>query len=145
MDSGSNLTSTVHFLPCSIDYDGTAPVRSFFHIKSEDDGHLISHLRGRKLKGTISQLETSTSKTAGSSETSNETRLNGSLIGFHLTDNGPADDIARSQFAGRLHNRRGTRLCRWNRCQRFSILGRSLMLLNGLINCCLNQARLRRC
>lgn len=88
MDSGLNPTSTVHFLPCSIDYDGTAPVRSFFHVKSEDDGHLTSHLRGRKLKGTISQLETSTSKTAGSSETSNEIRLDGSLIGFHLTDNG---------------------------------------------------------
>ena len=102
MDSGSNPTSTestVHFLPCSIDYDGTAPVRSFFNIIQEDGEHLTSHLRGRKLKGVVSQLETSASKTAASSETSNESRSEESLIGLHLTDNGDRKWVVDGHFS----------------------------------------------
>jgi Ribonuclease H2 non-catalytic subunit (Ylr154p-like) len=99
MDTGSNPTSTVHFLPCSIDYNGSAPVKSFFQIQPECDGSLTSHLRGRKLKGVISQLETSDSKTAATSETSNESRCEETLIGLHLTDNGDRKWVVDGHFS----------------------------------------------
>lgn len=99
MDTGSNPTSTVHFLPCSIDYNGSAPVKSFFQIQPEDDGSLTSHLRGRKLKGIISQLETSASKTAATSETSNESRCEETFIGLHLTDNGDRKWVVDGHFS----------------------------------------------
>lgn len=99
MDTGSNPTSTVHFLPCSIDYNGSAPVKSFFQIQPEDDGSLTSHLRGRKLKGVISQLETSASKTATTSETSNESRCEETFIGLHLTDNGGRKWVVDGHFS----------------------------------------------
>ena len=52
--------SVIHLLPCSIDYDGSAPVNSFFHVAQEADGTLTSHLRGRELKGKVYTLEKST-------------------------------------------------------------------------------------
>lgn len=49
--------STVHLLPCSIEYDGTAPVKSFFHVTHEVDQTMRSHLRGRELKGRTIELD----------------------------------------------------------------------------------------
>ena len=43
--------STVHYLPCGIKYDGPTEVNSYFLIKKEKNGELVSHLRGRELKG----------------------------------------------------------------------------------------------
>jgi hypothetical protein len=42
--------STVHFMPCIIEYDGPAPVESYFSI-SETSGKLVSNFRGRRLVG----------------------------------------------------------------------------------------------
>jgi Ribonuclease H2 non-catalytic subunit (Ylr154p-like) len=55
-DGQCPTSSTIHFLPCSIDYDGTAPIKSFFQTTSDADGNLTSHLRGRKLKGKSVEL-----------------------------------------------------------------------------------------
>lgn len=50
--SNTNNQSTVHLLPCSIDYDGAAPIKSFFLIdKKGDSGTVMSHFRGRGLQG----------------------------------------------------------------------------------------------
>jgi hypothetical protein len=47
--------STVHHLPCSIDYVGPAPVQNYFLVSKMlemlDDGKYVSHFRGRKLFG----------------------------------------------------------------------------------------------
>ena len=46
--------SVMHLLPCDIDYNGTAPVNSFFQVKREEvRGQKImkSHFRGRELIG----------------------------------------------------------------------------------------------
>ncbi len=42
--------STVHFLPCTIDFDGPLAVNSFFQIQQTKTG-LRSSLRGRELIG----------------------------------------------------------------------------------------------
>jgi hypothetical protein len=47
--------STMHFLPCTIDYNGPAPVNSFFHV-SKVKINFKSALRGRELIGTELQL-----------------------------------------------------------------------------------------
>lgn len=46
-------TSIVHLLPCRIDYNGPAPVDSYFQVKKidGDDTILTAQLRGRELKG----------------------------------------------------------------------------------------------
>lgn len=44
--------SSIHYLPCSIKFDGPTDVNSYFRIKEEaQGGELVSHLRGRELKG----------------------------------------------------------------------------------------------
>ena len=48
--ANNNQDSTIHLLPCTIDFNGPAPVSSYFRIKSEQ-GVLTSHFRGRKLRG----------------------------------------------------------------------------------------------
>ena len=60
-DEPSSL-STVHLLPCSIEYNGTAPVKSFFHISRAGDNTLRSHLRGRELKGRELEINSSYSR-----------------------------------------------------------------------------------
>jgi hypothetical protein len=63
-------TSIVNLLPCRIDYDGPAPVNSYFRIKRKrkrDDTKdiLLSHFRGRQLTGL-------------------ELNLTKDVIGFHV-------------------------------------------------------------
>ena len=48
--NGDQNMSTMHFLPCSIDYDGPVPVNSFFRIKRSKNG-IKAALRGRELVG----------------------------------------------------------------------------------------------
>lgn len=48
--------STIHLMPCTIEYDGNAQVKSFFHVQQETDGTLRSHFRGRELRGSILDL-----------------------------------------------------------------------------------------
>lgn len=57
-----STSSTIHFLPCSIDYDGTAPIKSFFQTSNDSDGTLVSHFRGRKLKGKLVELNVTQEK-----------------------------------------------------------------------------------
>jgi ribonuclease H2 subunit C len=55
---GSKSSTTVHYLPCGIKYDGPTDVNSFFRIsKSDKDSEvLVSHFRGRELKGQVVHL-----------------------------------------------------------------------------------------
>jgi hypothetical protein len=47
----------VHYLPCSIKYDGPTDVGSFFRVaKDPNTGTLTSHMRGRELKGSVVDL-----------------------------------------------------------------------------------------
>ena len=45
--------SSVHLLPCSIAYDGNAPVSDFFRVKKSDDAKAADRaaFRGRALQG----------------------------------------------------------------------------------------------
>jgi hypothetical protein len=52
--SEENL-STVHLLPCTIDFDGPVPVNSFFQIKKAKND-LRSAFRGRELVGSVLTL-----------------------------------------------------------------------------------------
>ena len=49
-------SSRIHMLPCSIEYDGIAPVSSFFHVSKKKDNSLVSHFRGRELRGVAYEL-----------------------------------------------------------------------------------------
>ena len=51
-DLDTNI-STVQSLPFNTDFDGNAPVRSFFRSELAPSGELTSHFRGRELKGAI--------------------------------------------------------------------------------------------
>jgi hypothetical protein len=49
-----NNNNTIHHLPCSIDYDGPAPIEDYFRVsecKTRGPGKLVSHFRGRQLFG----------------------------------------------------------------------------------------------
>ena len=50
--------SSIHYLPCSIKFDGPTEVNSYFRVKEETQGggELVSHLRGRELKGKVVTL-----------------------------------------------------------------------------------------
>ena len=54
---GGEQCSTVHLLPCSIAYDGNAPVKDFFKVKKAGDKGNTKHttdraaFRGRALQG----------------------------------------------------------------------------------------------
>jgi len=59
LDEGSSVRSksSVHYLPCGIKYDGPTEVSSYFHAEpSEKEGVLVSHFRGRELKGQVFKL-----------------------------------------------------------------------------------------
>lgn len=50
--------SDIHLLPCTINYDGPAPINSFFQVtKAEKNEQLVSHFRGRELKGKEFKLK----------------------------------------------------------------------------------------
>lgn len=68
------LSSELHYLPCSINFDGAAGVKSFFHIegvKGEADLYLTSHLRGRKLSGREIKLPSSVTEEESYDENGN--------------------------------------------------------------------------
>ena len=46
----------LNFMPFSIDYQGSAPVSTYFHPQFTDQGSLISYFRGRKLTGNSVEL-----------------------------------------------------------------------------------------
>lgn len=56
--SSTQSDMPIHYLPCNIDYDGPAPVSSYFIVKSSDnnDGEVHASLRGRQLVGVAVQL-----------------------------------------------------------------------------------------
>ena len=41
--------STVHYLPCKIDYNGSTEISSYFMVNEEADGSLSAQFRGRGL------------------------------------------------------------------------------------------------
>lgn len=92
-----STSSTIHFLPCSIDYDGTAPIKSFFQTSDDLDGTFISHLRGRKLKGKLVELNVSQEK--DSKNLSNLPAENVSTVtGLCVGDNGNRNWIVEGHF-----------------------------------------------
>ena len=48
--------SSVNYLPCKIDYNGSAEISSYFMVKKEADGSLGAQFRGRGLQGEILEL-----------------------------------------------------------------------------------------
>ena len=91
-------SSTIHFLPCSIDYDGTAPIKSFFQTASDAEGNLTSHLRGRKLKGRLVELNISQEKDCinlSNSPTADVSSITGVCVG----DNGNKNWIVEGHFS----------------------------------------------
>jgi len=46
-------SSELHLLPCNIQYDGPAPVKSFFIQKSGKNNDKIAYLRGHELVGEV--------------------------------------------------------------------------------------------
>ena len=51
---GQKANSSIHFLPCTIEFDGPAPVKNFFpvsEIRVRGESKLKAHFRGRKLLG----------------------------------------------------------------------------------------------
>jgi hypothetical protein len=40
-------TSSIHLLPCNIDYNGPAPIKTFFKINKIDNSTCEAQLRGR--------------------------------------------------------------------------------------------------
>ena len=46
-------SSELHLLPCNIEYDGPAPVKSYFVQKSGKNGEKIAYLRGHELVGEV--------------------------------------------------------------------------------------------
>lgn len=55
-------TSVIHLLPCSIEYDGPAPVSSYFHITAgvnNNPSNLQARFRGRALQGRMQELPNS--------------------------------------------------------------------------------------
>jgi hypothetical protein len=44
-------SSVMHLLPCNIEFDGTAPVSSYFQISEGKREQMIAHFRGRELVG----------------------------------------------------------------------------------------------
>jgi len=43
----STLSSSIHLLPCNIDYNGPAPIKTFFKINKKDNKIYEAQLRGR--------------------------------------------------------------------------------------------------
>ena len=43
----STLSSSIHLLPCNIDYNGPAPIKTFFKINKKDNNIYEAQLRGR--------------------------------------------------------------------------------------------------
>ena len=56
LDESQKLMSTVHYLPCTIDYNGPVPVNSFLQIKKLKNNELKSAFRGRELVGKEIEL-----------------------------------------------------------------------------------------
>lgn len=46
-------SSELHLLPCNIQYDGPAPVKSFFIQKNGKNNDKIAYLRGHELVGEV--------------------------------------------------------------------------------------------
>lgn len=87
----SSLSSVVHLLPFSIEYDGNAPIKSFFQIKEDKNHILYSHFRGRELKGKNVQLnkanddtECTTSSSSSASSSSQPSQSQGT-DSFHTS------------------------------------------------------------
>lgn len=53
----STSLSSIHLLPCKINYDGLAPVSSFFQVTQDAKTKVLtSHLRGREFRGVVIDL-----------------------------------------------------------------------------------------
>ncbi len=51
LESVKKDLSVVHLLPCNIEFDGTAPVNSYFQISEGKRDQMLTHFRGRELVG----------------------------------------------------------------------------------------------
>ena len=92
--------SKLHYLPCSIDYDGTAAVKSFFHVEHTKRGGdlcLKTHLRGHKLSGREIQISPSTTE-KGSSDKIGDSQNCPSVVGLCVRDGGNMDWVVEGKF-----------------------------------------------
>ena len=90
--------SVVDLLPCSIEFDGTAPVNSYFHISHEVDKTLRSHLRGRELKGRQVKLGSSISKDNGLAAADIVINDGTDIVGLCVGDNGDKKWVVEGHF-----------------------------------------------
>ena len=93
-------SSKLHYLPCSIDYDGTAAIKSFFHLENAKRGGdlcLKSHLRGHKLSGREIQLSSSVTEKSSSDKNSDSQNCP-SVFGFCVRDGGNMDWVVEGKF-----------------------------------------------
>ena len=91
--------STVDLLPCSIEFDGTAPVNSFFHISHEVDKTLRSHLRGRELKGRQLKLCPLTTQDNGLAAPDIAVNDEADIVGLCVGDNGNKNWVVEGHFS----------------------------------------------
>jgi hypothetical protein len=49
--SPTSVNHTIHCLPCQIEYDGAAPVSTYFLVSPQEKDTYVSRLRGRRLVG----------------------------------------------------------------------------------------------
>ena len=87
--------STVHLMPCTIEYDGNAPIKSFFHVNKVADGTLRSHFRGRELRGKILSLPSASVEGLCIGDTGNQQwKVEGEFSSIHVWEHDTLPDMA---------------------------------------------------
>ena len=86
--------STVHLLPCAIEYDGTAPVKSFFRVSTEADGTHRSHFRGRELRGKLVDLPDTVEGLCVGDSGGMRWRVEGHFSAMHVWEHDTLPDLA---------------------------------------------------
>ena len=87
--------STVHLLPCTIEYDGNAPIKSFFHVNKDPDGTLRSHFRGRELRGKILPLPPASVEGLCIGDAGNQQwKVEGEFSSIHVWEHDSLPDMA---------------------------------------------------
>jgi hypothetical protein len=98
IENGKKNLSTLHLLPCSIEYDGTAPIDSFFKITEDKKGNLKSHFRGRELKGKNLLIDPSSSVLPDADAANPPLKKSKPVIGLCVGDKGNKNWIVEGSF-----------------------------------------------
>ena len=87
--------STVHLMPCTIEYDGNAPIKSFFHVNKDADGTLRSHFRGRELRGKMLSLPSGSVEGLCIGDAGNQQwKVEGEFSSIHVWEHDTLPDMA---------------------------------------------------